>query len=403
MSKNNKKIFKPCIIGLGYVGLPILLNLANKYSTCGYDINLERIRNLKKGFDTFNEFKKKQLKNKKIKLLNKLKNLHDCNLFIITVPTPVFKNKKPDLSHLNDVCKKLSKVIKNNDIIIFESTVYPGVTKKFCIPLLESDNNLKEGKDFYVGYSPERVNPGDKKHNLKNINKILAYPHNYKKKEILKFYSNLGKKIIFTKKINEAETAKVIENIQRDVNIGLINEIYLTCKKMDINFNDVIKLASTKWNFIKFKPGLVGGHCLPVDPYYFSYISKKNKAQSKITLAGRSTNDSMQDFVYKKIIGKIKNFKKKKILICGLTYKTNVSDLRNSLAFNIFKKLRKNNNNIIGYDPLISNITAKKCGIINTVKNIKNFDFYIPITNHEIVRKFLSKINDKKKIVKIFD
>ena len=134
MSKNNKKIFKPCIIGLGYVGLPILLNLANKYSTCGYDINLERIRNLKKGFDTFNEFKKKQLKNKKIKLLNKLKNLHDCNLFIITVPTPIFKNKKPDLSHLNDVCKKLSKVIKNNDIIIFESTVYPGVTKKICVP-----------------------------------------------------------------------------------------------------------------------------------------------------------------------------------------------------------------------------------------------------------------------------
>ena len=312
MSKNNKKIFKPCIIGLGYVGLPILLSLANKYSTCGYDINLERIRNLKKGFDTFNEFKKKQLKNKKIKLLNKLKNLHDCNLFIITVPTPVFKNKKPDLSHLNDVCKKLSKVIQNNDIIIFESTVYPGVTKNFCIPLLESDSNLKEGKDFYVGYSPERVNPGDKKHNLKNINKILAYPHIYKKKEILKFYSNLGKKIIFTKKINEAETAKVIENIQRDVNIGLINEIYLTCNKMDINFNDVINLASTKWNFIKFKPGLVGGHCLPVDPYYFSYISKKNKAQSKITLAGRSTNDSMQDFIYKKIISKIKNFKKKK-------------------------------------------------------------------------------------------
>ena len=154
----------------------------------------------------------------------------------------------------------------------------------------------------------------------------------------MKFYSNLGKKIIFTKKINEAETAKVIENIQRDVNIGLINEIYLTCNKMDINFNDVINLASTKWNFIKFKPGLVGGHCLPVDPYYFSYISKKNKAQSKITLAGRSTNDSMQDFIYKKIISKIKNFKKKKILICGLTYKPNVSDLRNSLAFNIFLK-----------------------------------------------------------------
>ena len=182
----------------------------------------------------------------------------------------------------------------------------------FASLYLKKNNNLKEGKHFYVGYSPERVNPGDKKHSLKNINKILAYPHNYKKKEILKFYSNLGKKIIFTKKIKEAETAKVIENIQRDVNIGLINEIYLSCKKMNINFTDVIKLASTKWNFIKFQPGLVGGHCLPVDPYYFAYISKKNKAMSKITLAGRSTNDSMQDYIYKKIINFIKRIKIKK-------------------------------------------------------------------------------------------
>ena len=401
MSKNNKKLFQPCIIGLGYVGLPILLNLANKYFSYGYDINLERINNLRKGIDTFNEYKKKDFKNKKIKFLNKLKYLSDCNLFIITVPTPVFKNKDPDLSHLRDVCKKLSTVIKNNDIIIFESTVYPGITNKFCIPLLESNNNLKEGKDFYVGYSPERVNPGDKKHTLKNINKILAYPHNYKKKEILKFYSNLGKKIIFTKKIKEAETAKVIENIQRDVNIGLINEIYLSCKKMNINFTDVIKLASTKWNFIKFQPGLVGGHCLPVDPYYFAYISKKNKAMSKITLAGRSTNDSMQDYIYKKIVNGIKKYKNKKILICGLTYKENVSDLRNSLAYNIYKKLKKNNLKIIGYDPLIDSNLARKKGILTEVPNLKKFDLFIVLTNHDRIKKYLKKIKKGKVIFPI--
>ena len=401
MSKNNKKLFQPCIIGLGYVGLPILLNLANKYFSYGYDINLERINNLRKGIDTFNEYKKKDFKNKKIKFLNKLKYLSDCNLFIITVPTPVFKNKDPDLSHLRDVCKKLSTVIKNNDIIIFESTVYPGITNKFCIPLLESNNNLKEGKDFYVGYGPERVNPGDKKHTLKNINKILAYPHNYKKKEILKFYSNLGKKIIFTKKIKEAETAKVIENIQRDVNIGLINEIYLSCKKMNINFTDVIKLASTKWNFIKFQPGLVGGHCLPVDPYYFAYISKKNKAMSKITLAGRSTNDSMQDYIYKKIVNGIKKYKNKKILICGLTYKENVSDLRNSLAYNIYKKLKKNNLKIIGYDPLIDSNLARKKGILTEVPNLKKFDLFIVLTNHDRIKKYLKKIKKGKVIFPI--
>ncbi len=396
MSKSNKKSFQPCIIGLGYVGLPILLNLANKYITYGYDINSERISNLRKGIDTFNEYKKKDFINKKIKFLNELKYLSDCNLFIITVPTPVFKNKDPDLSHLKDVCKKLSTVIKNNDIIIFESTVYPGLTNEFCIPLLESCNNLKEGKDFYVGYSPERVNPGDKKHSLKNINKILAYPHNYKKSEILKFYSNLGKKIIFTKKIKEAETAKVIENIQRDVNIGLINEIYLTCKKMNINFTDVIKLASTKWNFIKFKPGLVGGHCLPVDPYYFAYIGKKNKAISKITLAGRSTNDSMQDYIYKKIFNVIKKYKNKKILICGLTYKENVSDLRNSLAYNIFKKLKKNNLKIFGYDPLVDSNIARKNGILTKEPRLEKFNTFIVLTNHDIIKKYLKKIKNNK-------
>ena len=401
MSKNNKKVFQPCIIGLGYVGLPILLNLANKYQVYGYDINLQRINNLKKGIDTFNEYEKKDFKDKKIKFVNKLKYLNNCNLFIITVPTPVFKNKDPDLSHLKDVCKKLSTVIKNNDVIIFESTVYPGITNEFCIPLLEKDNNLKEGKHFYVGYSPERVNPGDKKHSLKNINKILAYPHNYKKKEILKFYSNLGKKIIFTKKIKEAETAKVIENIQRDVNIGLINEIYLSCKKMNINFTDVIKLASTKWNFIKFQPGLVGGHCLPVDPYYFAYISKKNKAMSKITLAGRSTNDSMQDYIYKKIINFIKKNKNKKILICGLTYKINVSDLRNSLAYNIYKKLKKNNLKIIGYDPLIENNLARKKGILTVEPNLKKFDLFIVLTNHNRIKKYLKKVKKDKVIFPI--
>ena len=393
---------KICIIGLGYVGLPILLRLSNNYNCIGYDNNLERIRELKKGHDKFKEFKRKELTKKSILYSSSLKDIKNCKIFIITVPTPIYKNKKPDLSHLQDVCSKISKIIKKNDIIVFESTVYPGLTNNFCIPILEKKTKFKEGKDFFVGYSPERVNPGDKNHSLKKINKILAYPHTYKKKEIIKLYSELGKKIFFTKKIREAETAKVIENIQRDVNIGLINEIYLACKKMKINFKEVMYLASTKWNFIKFEPGLVGGHCLPVDPYYFSYISKKNKVESKITLAGRSINDSMENFVYKRILDKIKKFKKRKILICGLTYKQNVSDLRNSLAFSIFKKLKKNKPNIFGYDPLLSDHISKKFNIINRSKYFKNFDIYIPITNHKKIKESLQRLISKKIIVKIF-
>ncbi len=384
---------KICVIGLGYVGLPILLRLSNKYKCVGFDNNLERINALKKGIDKFREFRKKELNKKTILYSNKLNEVRGCDLFIITVPTPIYKNKKPDLSHLKDVCHKISKIIKKKNIIIFESTVYPGLTNNFCIPILEKSSKLKEGLDFFVGYSPERVNPGDKKHTLKMINKILAYPYSYKKKEIIKLYSNLGKKIILTNNIIEAETAKVIENIQRDVNIGLINEIYLACNKLNINFKNVNYLASTKWNFLNFKPGLVGGHCLPVDPYYFSYICKKKNFNTKITLAGRNINDSMT----KKIINNIKNIIKKKkiskknILICGLTYKKNVADLRNSLAFKIFKMLKKKN--IKGYDPLVDGKVAKKNGILIKEPKLQKFDIFFVLTNHDKIEKYLKKAN----------
>lgn len=389
-------MIKPCIIGLGYVGLPILINLSKKYTSTGYDISTSRIKDLKKGIDIFNEFKKKQLKSKKINFTNSVNDIKNSNLFIITVPTPILSNRKPDLKHLNDVCKVLSKIIKKKDIIIFESTVYPGLTNNFCIPLLEKYNNLKSNVDFFVGYSPERVNPGDKNHQLENINKILAYPNNFKKRELINLYSNLGKKIVFTNNIIEAETAKVIENIQRDVNIGLINEIYIACKKLKINFENVNKLASTKWNFLNFKPGLVGGHCLPVDPYYFSHICKKNKFNTKITLAGRSINDSMINVVINNIntnLRKLNISSKKKILICGLSYKKNVADLRNSLSLKIFKKLKSKF--IKGYDPLINKKSAKKNGFITGFKNFKSFNIFIILTNHAVLEKDIKKLKNK--------
>tara|TARA_Y100001970_G_scaffold112700_1_gene140630 strand:- start:1574 stop:2773 length:1200 start_codon:yes stop_codon:yes gene_type:complete len=395
-----------CVIGLGYVGLPILINLSKKFKTIGYDINKQRVEDLKKGKDLFNEFRKKTLKKSKINFTNSINLIKKSNIFIITVPTPINKKKQPDLTHLKDVCNKLSKIIKKKDIIIFESTVYPGLTNDFCIPLIEKNNNFKEGVDFYVGYSPERVNPGDKIHSLKNINKILAYPHNYLKKELIKVYSLISKKIILSNNIRETETAKVIENIQRDVNIGLINEFYLVCKRLNLDFNNVINLASSKWNFIKFKPGLVGGHCLPVDPYYFSFISKKNKLNTKITLAGRTINNLMTTVVKKEITEKLKKIdpqKNKKILFCGLTYKKNVADLRNSLSLKIFQSLKKNNKKIRGYDPLLNNLISKKNNLVISLKEFKSFDIYILVTNHSIISRNLKKLNKNKTIINILD
>ena len=395
MLKKNKDKFRPAVIGLGYVGLPILLNLEKKYFSLGFDISKERVNNLNRGNDIFGEFEKKKLIKKNHKFSHNIKSLKNCNLFIITVPTPVLKNKKPDLSHLKNVCDLLSRMIKRNDIIIFESTVYPSVTNNFCIPLLQKNNDLKEGKDFFVGYSPERVNPGDSRHQLRNINKILAYPHKYKKRELIKLYSKLGKKIIFSKNIIEAETAKVVENIQRDVNIGLINELFIACKKLNINFQKVNSLASTKWNFLKFKPGLVGGHCLPVDPYYFSHICKKINFNTKITLAGRAINDSMTKIISSQIKEELKKKKleKKKILICGLTYKKDVADIRNSLSLKIYKKIK--NRYINGYDPLIDKKLAKKNGLIISKKDFSNYDVYILLTNHSILEKNLIKLKNK--------
>ena len=398
-------MIKPCIIGLGYVGLPILINLSKKYKSIGYDNNKNRIKKLSKGIDFFKEFEKKKLLDKSISYTNSLEKIKNSNLYIVTVPTPILKNKTPDLKHLKDVCNILSKVIKKNDIIIFESTVYPGLTNDYCVPLLEKKNLWKEGLDFFVGYSPERVNPGDKNHDLNKINKILAYPHTYLKKDLIKLYSLISKKIILSQNIKEAEAAKVIENIQRDVNIGLINEIYLVCKKLKLDFNNVIDLASTKWNFLRFSPGLVGGHCLPVDPYYFAHISKKNNFETKITLAGRNINDSMARIAKKEILYEIKRNNtegKKKILVCGLSYKKDVADLRNSLSLKIYNDLKKKNKRIKGYDPLIDISYTKKYNLINSSNKFSKFDIYILLTNHSIITKNLKSLPKNKIIINLF-
>ena len=397
---------KPCVIGLGYVGLPVLVNLSKKYNPCGFDINKNRILNLKKNLDKTKEFTKKELTIlRNAKLTFKFNELKKCNFFIVCVPTPININKHPDLRPLKIACKIIGKTIKKNDIIVFESTVYPGTTRDICVPIIETYSKLSiSKKEFFVCYSPERVNPGDKKHSLKRINKIIAIPEKKILKDIKKVYQHLSKKLIITKKIEETETAKVIENIQRDINIALANEIYIFCKKLNLNFKEVLKLAASKWNFIKFSPGLVGGHCLPVDPYYFSYVAKKNNMKTNITLAGRNTNEYMKYFVINEIKKELKknNFvlNKDRVIFAGLSYKKNVSDMRNSQSVKIFNYFKKMNKNIYGIDPFVEKNLKEKIIDKNTLKKMRNIKCIIKLVDHEEFKYY--KVFNKVKIIKLF-
>ena len=396
MTLKNMKSIKPCIIGLGYVGLPLMFELSKKFLTKGYDIKKSRIQNLKKKNDETNSFSRKDfLKNKnRLFFTNNIEEIRNCNFYIVTVPTPLTKKNKPDLSYIKKSCLILSRILKKNDIVFFESTVYPGVTEKFCPKYLKNKNKLIPFKDFFIGYSPERINPGDKKHSITRINKIVSIKTSLPsvKKTVLHVYKQACKKVIFSSDVQSAETAKVIENIQRDLNIALFNEIFILCEKLNINFTEVIRLASTKWNFIKFRPGLVGGHCLPVDPYYLSYLANKRGLNLSLVLAGRNINNNMKVYFQKKIIQKIKknNLRKNaKILLAGVTYKKDVPDTRNSFSLDIAIYLKKIFKNSVIYDPYVEKFNNSKIS-----KQLKQFEGIVILTNHTCFKKFF-KFNSK--------
>jgi len=394
-----KKI-NPCIIGLGYVGLPLFVSLKKKFQVVGYDLNKKRITELKKYIDRNNEFDKSDLKLQNKSLISsKHIDIKKSNFYIVTVPTPINKNNTPDLSFIKSAFITISKYIKQNDIIILESTVYPGTTLDICKNIIKKKNkNIK----FFIGYSSERINPGDKIHNLKNISKVVSINADKEITSLVKnVYKNVSKKIVFTKKINEAELSKLIENTQRDLNIGLMNELMILCEKANLDFNEVIRLANTKWNFLKFKPGLVGGHCLPVDPYYLAYFAKKLNFKTQITLAARKTNNYMEQFIYKKIIIELKQkgYSKKKIILLGLTYKPNVPDYRNSLAINIYKKLKKIYKEIRIYDPVIEKSFYDKEKIKSNLKDLKNSDIFIILVKHKQLDCVINFAKKNKKIL----
>ena len=393
-------MLKICVIGLGYVGLPICLKLAKNFSTIGYDTNSKRIDSLKIGIDHNEEFKKKDIKIKNLIFSKKIEDLHKCNFYIVCVPTPITFSKKPDLRYIEKSFKLLSKILKRGDIIVLESTVYPGVTEAF-IKKLEKKTKLINNYDFSTCYSPERINPGDKNRNLNNINKILAYEGKDEKvkKLIFNVYKKLSKKLIFSKNIKEAETAKGIENIQRDLNIALFNEILIICNKLKLNFNEVVRLASTKWNFMNFSPGLVGGHCLPVDPYYLTYIAKKRGYKSKVTLSGRDVNNDMKEYVinFANSVIKISKVKKDKIKICivGLTYKYGVTDTRNSQKIEILKYFKKKFKFTKGFDPFL-----KSSDRLNS-SELKKYNFFIFLSEGQKFKN-IANLLDKRKIIDPF-
>ncbi len=399
---------KPCVIGLGYVGLPLILNLSKKFNCIGFDIDKKRIETLRKKKDLNKEFSTKDFFNKKIYFTNNSSKLINANFYIICVPTPVNKNKQPDLKNLNQAIKIISKKIKKGDIVFIESTIFPGLTETYKI-FLERISGFKENRDFFMGYSPERVNPGDKIHTINNINKIVSI--NTKnisvKKKIFSVYRLVSKKIIYSKNIKSAETAKVIENIQRDLNIALMNEILLICKRLKIDFKEVIRLAETKWNFMKFNPGLVGGHCLPVDPYYLSSIAKKNKINAQVILSGRRVNDEMSNFILEELKrflkSKNKKLKKSRILLVGLSYKPGIADMRNSLNFKIYKLLLKYSPNTKAYDPFVENEIKNKYGILEKIDKKNNYDAILFLSKSQKFNQEFKKLNSKKNNLKIID
>jgi len=384
------KIF-PAIIGLGYVGLPTFLRLNRKFSTIGFDTNLKRVKALNNFKDINAEFKKKELILKNNSLITGQNNLlKKCNFYIVTVPTPIYKDNKPDLRPLYSACKVIAKNISDGDIVFFESTVYPGLTE-----ILKKKFFSK--KNIWVGYSPERINPGDKNHTIKNIKKIVSIENCPKqvKNKILFVYKLIAKNLVVSNSIKNAEMSKVIENIQRDINIAFMNEILMVCEKLKINFEDVITLAKTKWNFLNFSPGLVGGHCLPVDPFYLYHLSKLKGYDAKFMLAGRSVNNELKNFLEKKIKMKISSDKIKNLLVCGITYKPNVSDLRNSLALKIFLNLKKIKDiKVTGYDPIVDKISAKKLKIKSKINDFKKYDLIVVLVKHD---NFLNKLKKPKK------
>jgi len=387
---NIKKI-KIGVIGLGYVGLPLAVEFGKKYPVVGFELHRKRLEELNSGYDSRKETDSEELKAATLLSYSyDEKDLKNCNVYIIAVPTPIDRYKKPDLSFLISASEVVGRSLKPGDIAIYESTVYPGCTEESCIPVLEKTSGLKYNKDFWVGYSPERINPGDKKHNLIHVVKVTSGST----PEAAVFVDNLYKSIVKAgtfkaSSIKVAEAAKVIENTQRDINIALINELAIIFNRIGINTKEVLDAAGSKWNFLPFRPGLVGGHCIGVDPYYLTHKAQELGYHPEIILAGRRLNDSMgkyvADNVVKLMLKKKKHVFESKILILGLTFKENCTDIRNTRVIDIISELNGYGANIDVHDPWVHSEEAlEEYGVsLCIAPEKKAYDAVILAVSHE--------------------
>lgn len=393
---------KIALIGLGYVGMPIAVAFANKVKVIGFDLNKEKIKKYISGIDPTNEVGNETIKNTTVEFTADENKLKEAKFHIVAVPTPVNQDKTPDLAPVIGASNIVGRNLTRGSIVVYESTVYPGVTEDICIPILEKESGLKCGVDFKIGYSPERINPGDKVHRLENIKKIVSGIDEEALEEIAKVYELVVSAGVHKAScIKVAEAAKVVENSQRDINIAFMNELAMVFDKMGIDTNEVVEAMNTKWNALGFRPGLVGGHCIGVDPYYFVYEAEKLGYHSQIISAGRKVNDGMGEFVadatIKQLVLANKVVKQAKVYILGLTFKENCPDIRNSKVEDIIKRLKEYGINPIVCDPWADKAEAKREYGLELVElsEIKNADCLIFAVGHDQFKKLsLDEIND---------
>ena len=400
------------IIGLGYVGLPLAVAFASKYQVIGFDIKTKRVEELQRANDTTLEVTNKELKNSLISntrnglaITSAVHDIKKANVYIITVPTPINDQRQPLLTPLKKACETVASVLKKGDVVIIESTVYPGATEEFCVPIFESSSDLIFNRDFFVGYSPERINPGDKKHTVTKILKVTSGSTPEAAKFIDKLYASvITAGTYLAPSIKVAEAAKVIENSQRDINIAFVNELSKIFRLLNIDTEEVLTAAATKWNFLKFSPGLVGGHCIGVDPYYLAQKAKDVGYNPEIILAGRKMNDSMGSYVaqetVKLMIDKGISIKGSNTLVLGITFKENCPDIRNSRVIDIIREFKTYKVNIDVYDPWADIDTVKQEYNLNLINNAsllkRNYDAIVIAVSH---KEFLSL--DLEKLISV--
>jgi UDP-N-acetyl-D-galactosamine dehydrogenase len=379
-----------CVVGLGYVGLPLAEAFSKRLKVIGFDIDVGKVHRLKK-----------QTASTNLIFTTNPKDITKADFMIIAVPTPVTKSKEPDLSHVVGAAKTIGQNMKKGSTVIMESTVYPGVTEDVVKPILEKESGLECGRDFKIAYSPERINPGDEKHEISKVTKVVSGMDEETAESVAALYRNVTPHIFKARDIKTAEAAKVIENVQRDLNIALMNELSLIFEKMDLSIQDVLAAATTKWNFNRYSPGLVGGHCIPVDPYYLVYKAKELGYHPQVILAGRAINDFMPVHVAEMAIKALNNagkvIKDSKVLIMGLTYKENVSDIRETPVKEMAKELKEFGVGIYGYDPLLDGI-EREFGIrdVQDIESLQGIDCVILAVAHKAFERItLDKLKDK--------